>query len=135
MQQLNVFFFQVGKLSGGSEGFDDFRPISLCNLLYKFITKIMVNRLKKVMGGLVQLNQTTFIEGRSIVENILMCHEVIHGFERKNHAKAIFLKIDLLKAYDSMSWDFNQETLQKRISPINSLNGLWNALPLLDSLY
>lgn len=59
-----------------------YKPNALCNLLYKFITKIMANKLKRVINSLIQLNQTTFIEERSIVENILVCHEVVRGFER-----------------------------------------------------
>lgn len=121
------YFFKFGKLMTGVNAtfislipkkldainFGDYRPISLCNLLYKFITKIMANRLSKVIKSLVRINQTAFIQGRSIVENVLMCHEVVRGFERKNHSKVVILKIDIRKTYDSVSWDFVKETMVK----------------------
>lgn len=93
--------------------FSEFRPISLCNLLYKIIMKIMDNRMQGVMNFLVRENQTAFIKGRSISENILLCHEVVHGFERKTHPPLVILKIDIRKAYDSVSWEFIHITLHK----------------------
>lgn len=48
---------------------DQFRPISLCNFLYKVITKILANRLKQVIPSLVRPTQTTFIKNGSIGEN------------------------------------------------------------------
>lgn len=58
------------------------------------------------MNALVWPNQIAFIEARSIVENIFLFHEVIIGFERKHHTSATVMKIDLIKSYDSVSWDF-----------------------------
>lgn len=127
MVEVIKYFFKFGKLKAGTnatfislipkkldvESLNDFRPISLCNLLYKFITKIMSNCLRRVMDTLVRINQTAFIQGRSIVENILMCHEIARGFGRKSHSKSAILKIDLRKAYDSVSWEFIEEVLAK----------------------
>lgn len=110
------YFFRSSVLRIGVS-LNDFRPISPCNLLYKFITKIMENWLKRVMDTLVSLNLTVFIQGRSIVENIMMSHEVAHSFERKSHAKAAILKIDLREAYDLVSWEFVRETLEKMNFP------------------
>lgn len=91
--------------------FSEFRPISLCNLLHKFITNILSNHLQGVMNFLVRENQTTFIKGRAILKNILLCHEVVHSFELKKHPSSVILKIDLRKAYDSVSWGFIHMTL------------------------
>lgn len=66
-----------------------------------------------VMNFLVSANQTAFIKGRSIYENILLCHEVVRGFDRKQHLLSVVLKIDLRKADDLVSWDFICLILQK----------------------
>lgn len=113
MTEVNATFISLIPKKIDAKGSNDYRPISLCNLLYKFITKIIANRLKKVVSSLVRFNQTAFIQGRSIVENILMCHEVVRGFEMKNNPKAAILKIDIRKAYDSVSWKFINEVLVK----------------------
>lgn len=111
LQQINATFISLIPKKLEVESFDDYQPLALCNLIYKFITKILANWLKPVMILLVRLNQTAFIEGRFIVENILACCEVVRGFERKNHSSASIMKIDLIKAYDSLFWEFIHETL------------------------
>lgn len=110
--QNSTFISLIPKSADVTE-FGDYRPIALCNLIYKFITKIIANWLKVVMNSLVSLNQTAFIEGWSIVDNILLCHEVVRGFDRVNHTPVALLKIDLRKAYDSVSRRFVEEVLFK----------------------
>lgn len=53
----------------------NFSPISWCNLLYKCISTILIDRLKKVIPDLINPNQNAFTKGRNIAENILMMHE------------------------------------------------------------
>ncbi|GKE43380.1 RNA-directed DNA polymerase, eukaryota, reverse transcriptase zinc-binding domain protein [Tanacetum coccineum] len=62
----------------------DFRPISYCNVLYKCISKVITNRIKPVLGCLVSHNQSAFIQGRHIQDNILLTHEIMKGYNRKN---------------------------------------------------
>ena len=50
----------------------DFRPISCCTIIYKCITRILANRLKRFMPDLVSLNQSAFVLGRSITDNVLL---------------------------------------------------------------
>ncbi|KAA3466449.1 reverse transcriptase [Gossypium australe] len=61
------------------ERINQFRPISLCSVLYKILTKAIVNRLRPLMVKLISQNQSSFILGRDIVNNIIMAQEVVHS--------------------------------------------------------
>src|SRR5438270_691830 len=83
----------------------DFRPISCCNSMYKFISKCLANRLQKVIGYLISPSQSAFIKGRSITDNILLAHELVRNFN-KQYGKRCCLKLDLRKAFDSVNRQF-----------------------------
>ncbi|GJX56334.1 probable L-cysteine desulfhydrase, chloroplastic [Tanacetum coccineum] len=84
----------------------EFRPIGCCNVIYKCISKILTSRIKKGLNKLVNLNQSAFIQGRSIQDNILLTQELLKGYNRKGGSKRCSLKIDIAKAYDTISWEF-----------------------------
>lgn len=84
---------------------DDYRPISCCNIIYKCITKIIAIRMKKVLKSLVSKNQSAFISGRSIQNNIMLAHEIVRNYHRSNGSPRCSLKVDLGKAYDTVSWE------------------------------
>ena len=90
-----------------------FRPISLCNVLYKIISKILVNRLKPLMDKLITPFQNAFIKGRNISDNILIAHEIMYDLRRKRGKKFSFgaLKIDMSIAYDKVRWNFLKAVL------------------------
>ncbi|CAK8573865.1 unnamed protein product [Lathyrus sativus] len=86
----------------------DFRPISLCNVIYKLLSKALVNRLKVMLGKCVTEEQSTFVEGCSIMDSVMIAIEVIHALKRKtkgNKAR-LGLKVDIIKAYDIVDWGF-----------------------------
>lgn len=91
----------------------DFRPISLCTVMYKCISKIIASRLKKILPSIVKKAQSAFIPGRSISDNILLAQELFHGYDRDTGASKCALKIDLHKAFDSLNWNFILAVLHK----------------------
>lgn len=85
-----------------------FRPIALCNILYKILAKFLSNRLKTIPPGIISENQSSFIPGRNITNNVHVAFEVIHHMRRKTggHVGEIALKLDISKAYDKVDWDY-----------------------------
>lgn len=89
-----------------------FRPISVCNLIYKLISKIIATRMKPFISLLISPSQCAFIPGREISENVILFKEVLHSFKQKKYKNREFcLKIDLSKAFDRMDWDFLSDIL------------------------
>ena len=90
-----------------------YRPISLCNTVYKTIAKLLVSKLRPVLGKLVSPCQSAFIPRRWIAENQLLVHEILHSFKkRKVKGGFLAMKIDLQKAYDRVNWDFLRTVLK-----------------------
>ncbi|XP_058775981.1 uncharacterized protein LOC131650282 [Vicia villosa] len=84
----------------------DLRQISLCNVAYKIVSKLLANRLKKCLDKCIGEEQSDFVEGRSILDNSMIAFEVIHVFKKGTSGKnaQLDLKIDMSKAYDRMNW-------------------------------
>lgn len=89
-----------------------FRPISLCNVAYKVITKVLVQRIRPFLYELIGPLQSSFIPGRSTNDNVILAQEVIHFMHHsKSQSGFIAYKLDLEKAYDRVS-DFLEETMR-----------------------
>jgi len=90
-----------------------FRPISWCNTVYEIIAKIMVNRLRPILGKIINAAQSAFVPYRSIHDNILLAHDVINKFNNMKGKKSwVALKLDMEKAYDRVEWEFLFESLK-----------------------
>ena len=94
----------------------EFRLISLCNVIYKLIEKVLANRLKKVLGTNISPNQSAFIPGRLITDNIIIAFEALHTMNTRLKVAEgyMVLKLDMSKAYDRVEWNF-LETVMSRI--------------------
>jgi len=82
-----------------------FKPIELCNVVYKIISKIIANRLKPLLPTLVSVEQSGYVECRQILDNIIQAHEVVHSLKSKRQAGMI-MQLDLEKAYHKLSWTY-----------------------------
>lgn len=95
----------------------DFRPISVINVIPKLLSKLLASRLSLRLKALVYIHQTTFIRGRYITEKIITTREILsHIKSTKN--PTIFVKIDFLKAFDSVNWIFLEDIMIQMGFPI-----------------
>ena len=92
-----------------------FRPISLCNVLYKIISKILANRLKIFLGKCISTNQAAFVLGRQILDNVIISHEYMHYLKNKREGSHGFmaLKLDMSKTYDRVEWEYLKAIMVK----------------------
>ena len=93
----------------------DYRPIALCNVYYKIYSKILQRRLQPLLEKIISENQSAFVPGRAIGDNILITHEVLHTLKTSKAAKRVSLavKTDMSKAYDRLEWDFISTVLER----------------------
>ena len=93
----------------------DFRPISLCNVMYKIISKILANRLKYILLSVISPTQSAFVPGRLITDNVLLAYETLHAMHTRKKGKkgSLSLKLDISKAYDRMEWPFLKGIMEK----------------------
>jgi len=78
-----------------------FRPISLCNSLYKIIVKILFNRFRPILENIIDPVQSEFVPKRSVHDNILLTHEIMNKFSKMKGKKSwVALRLDMEKAYE-----------------------------------
>ncbi|XP_056864399.1 uncharacterized protein LOC130511429 [Raphanus sativus] len=100
----------------------EFRPIALCNVYYKIISKLLSLRLRPILNDIISENQSAFLPGRAIADNVLITHEILHylkGSEAKKHCY-IAVKTDMSKAYDRLEWGFIRLVFEKL-----GFDGIW----------
>lgn len=105
-QQVNCTYVTLIPKIPNASYVKEFRPIACCTVLYKNISKVITNRLQNILPDIVGESQSAFVKGRVIFDNIILSHEIVKGYNRKNISPRCMLKIDLQKAYDSVEWPF-----------------------------
>jgi hypothetical protein len=77
--------------------FADFRPISLCKFCNKIITRVLAEQFAPLMSKLISPNQSGFLRGRNIIDNILLAQEMVHSIDKRTFAGNLILKLDMVK--------------------------------------
>ena len=99
VKSLNVTFLVLVPKKGGAEDLKDFRLISLVGSLYKLLAKVLSNRIKKAMGEVILEPKNAFVEGRQILDAVLIANGVVDSRLKRNQG-GVMCKLDIEKAYD-----------------------------------
>ena len=101
----NASFLTLIPKSENPQSFKEYRPISLVGCFYKILTKVLSNRIKKVIEKVIDGSQSTFLSNRGLLDSALIVNEVVDDLKRRKK-RGLIVKLDFEKAYDSVSWEF-----------------------------
>jgi len=111
LKALNATLITLIPKENEAKNPDHYKPIALCNVVYKIISMVIANRLKPLLPTLVSQEQASFVEGRKIMDNIIHAHELIHTLKLQKRGGMI-IQLDLVKTYDKISWHYMVRTLE-----------------------
>ena len=97
LKSLNSTFLDLIPKKEGANQLDQCRPIALCNVVYKIITKLIAERLKPFLGSLISTEQGGFVDRRQILDGVVIAIEAVHSMATSK---------EKAKAYDRVSWEF-----------------------------
>lgn len=113
LADLNNSYITLIPKTKNPENISQFRPITLCNVSYKILAEIIVDRLRPILCRTISPQQASFLPGRQASDNIFVTQEIIHTLMNlKGKSGGLILKIDLEKAYDMADWDFLESVLK-----------------------
>lgn len=90
----------------------EFRLIACCNLLYKVISKVLAGRLQVLMPEVIEPNQSAFVKGRLLLENVLLASELVNGYHKPSTSPRCAIKFDISKVFDTVKWSFITSVLK-----------------------
>lgn len=111
-RNLNSSFVALIPKMEGANSVTHFRPIAMANFCFKIITKIIADRLNPIANRVVSPQQSTFIKGRHISDCIGMVSETINILDKKSFGGNVAIKIDIVKAFDTIDWSFLLQVLR-----------------------
>lgn len=97
---------------GGVASLTDFRPISLVHSIAKLIAKVLSTRLTGIIDELISPAQSAFIKSRCIHDNYIYIQNCVRSLHSKKKS-TLLIKLDIARAFDSVSWEYILELLQK----------------------
>ena len=110
VKNLNATFLVLIPKKQTMEDFKDLRLISLVGGLYKILSKVLANRIKRVMDKVISKSQNAFIEGCQILDAVLIANEIVDSSLRRKKC-CLVCKLDIEKTCDSISWEFLYQVL------------------------
>lgn len=100
----------------------DYRPIACCNVVYKCVTKVLANRMQLVLPSIISPCQSAFVKGRSIMDNILLMQEIVKNYHKGGGSPRCSIKMDFMKAYDSVEWGFVLDMMRVLDFPVQFIS-------------
>lgn len=111
-RSTNATLLSLVPKTTSAEKMSDFRPIVCCNLVYKLISKIMVHRLKAILPRAIEKNMCAFVQGRLLLENILLETNLVKDYHKPQVSSRSAVKLDISKDFDTVKWSFIEAVLR-----------------------
>ncbi|XP_042939342.1 uncharacterized protein LOC122274363 [Carya illinoinensis] len=110
----NTFIVLMPKIKNPQKVLE-YRPIYLCNVIYKVVSKVLSNRLKEILPLIIATTQRAFIPGRMILNNVIVAFETLHSMSTKGKGQQGYMaiKLDMSKVYDRVEWEFLRKVMAK----------------------
>lgn len=129
VKDINATFLALIPKADTVVSMKQFRPIGLCNVAYKTVTKLISNRIRDSLAHLVGPSQCSFIPRRHSRDNVIIAQEIFHSMRSKGGKKGwMAIKIDLEKAYDRLRWDFVKDTIEDIGYPDSLVQLIWHCI-------
>ena len=134
IDDINQTFIVLIPKIKAPEDMKNFKPISLCNVFYKIISKVLANRLKSVLSSLISESQSAFVLNHHTTNNVLIAYELVHALRHKRTGKEGYMawKLDMSKAYDRVEWVFLEEVMRKMCFLENWINKVMRCVRLVS---
>jgi hypothetical protein len=114
LREQNYTFIALIPKKLGASFVHQFRPISLCNIIYKINSKILANKFKGLLHHFISPFQSAFVPSRNIQNNAILIHKLFNSIDSKRGKGGLMaVNIDMKKALDSMEWSFILAILSK----------------------